>query len=72
MMTAALAKLAAKRGKRVLVTEVGDEGDDYSPLARHWNRDRLPKHPEPLETNIHGAVLLARTGQELFLKSVLR
>lgn len=71
-MTAALAKLAAKRGKRVLVTEVGDEGDDYSPLARHWNRDRLPKHPEPLETNIHGAVLLARTGQELFLKSVLR
>ncbi|MDP1915661.1 MAG: ArsA-related P-loop ATPase [Myxococcales bacterium] len=72
VMTAALAKLAAKRGKRVLVTEVGDEGDDYSPLARHWNRDRLPKHPEPLETNIHGAVLLARTGQELFLKSVLR
>ena len=71
-MTAALAKLAAKRGKRVLVTEVGDEGDDYSPLARHWNRERLPKHPEPLETNIHGAVLLARTGQELFLKSVLR
>ncbi|MDP3237080.1 MAG: ArsA-related P-loop ATPase [Myxococcales bacterium] len=72
VMTAALAKLAAKRGKRVLVTEVGDEGDDYSPLARHWNRERLPKHPEPLETNIHGAVLLARTGQELFLKSVLR
>lgn len=72
VMTAALAKLAAKRGRRVLVTEVGDEGDDYSPLARHWNRERLPKMPEPLEANIHGAVLLARTGQELFLKSVLR
>jgi len=72
VMTAALAKLAAKRGRRVLVTEVGDEGDDYSPLARHWNRERLPKMPEALEPNIHGAVLLARTGQELFLKSVLR
>jgi anion-transporting ArsA/GET3 family ATPase len=71
-MTAALAKLAAQRGKRVLVTEVGDEGDDYSPLARHWGRERLPKMPEPLEPNLHGAVLLARTGQELFLKSVLR
>lgn len=71
-MTAALARLAAKRGRRVLVTEVGDEGDDYSPLARHWSRERLPRHPEPLEPNIHGAVLLARTGQELFLKSVLR
>lgn len=72
VMTAALAKLAARRGKRVLVTEVGDEGDDYSPLARHWGRERLPKMPEPLEPNLHGAVLLARTGQELFLKSVLR
>lgn len=72
VMTAALAKLAAKRGKRVLVTEVGDEGDDYSPLARHWNRERLPQHPELIEPNVHGAVLLARTGQELFLKSVLR
>lgn len=72
VMTAALAKLAAKRGRRVLVTEVGDEGDDYSPLARHWGRERLPRHPEPLEENVHGAVLLARTGQELFLKSVLR
>lgn len=72
VMTAALAKLAAKRGRRVLVTEVGDEGDDYSPLARHWNRERLPKMPEPLEPNLKGAVLLARTGQELFLKSVLR
>jgi arsenite/tail-anchored protein-transporting ATPase len=72
VMTAAIAKLAAKRGKRVLVTEVGDEGDDYSPLASHWNRARLPRLPEPLEYNIQGAVLLARTGQELFLKSVLR
>lgn len=72
VMTAAIARLAARRGKRVLVTEVGEEGDDYSPLARHWNRERLARYPELLEPTIHGAVLLARTGQELFLKSVLR
>ncbi len=72
VMTAALAKLAASRGKRVLVTEIAEEGDDYSPLARHWGRERLPRMPEPLEANVQGAALLARTGQELFLKSVLR
>lgn len=72
VMTAALAKLAARRGKRVLVSEIGDENDDYSPLAKHFAKARLPKEPEHLELNIDGAVLLARTGQELFLKSVLR
>lgn len=72
VVTAALAKLAARRGRRVLVTEIGDENDDYSPLAKHFARSRLPKAPEHLELNIDGAVLLARSGQELFLKSVLR
>lgn len=72
VVTAALAKLAARRGKRVLVSEIGDENDDYSPLAKHFAKARLPKEPEHLELNIDGAVLLARTGQELFLKSVLR
>ena len=56
----------------MLVTEIGEEGDDYSPLARHFGRARLPSSPEPMGENISGAVLLARTGQELFLKSVLR
>jgi anion-transporting ArsA/GET3 family ATPase len=32
----------------------------------------LPTHPELIEQNLSAAVLLARTGQELFLKSVLR
>ncbi|MCA2979598.1 MAG: arsenic transporter [Myxococcaceae bacterium] len=72
VMTAALAKVAAGRGRRVLVTEIAEEGDDYSPLARHWGRERLPRLPEPLELNVQGCALLARTGQELFLKSVLR
>lgn len=71
-MTVVLARLAAARGKRVLVTEIGDESDDYSPLAKHYGRSRLPIAPEPIAPNTHAAVLLARTGQELFLKSVLR
>jgi arsenite/tail-anchored protein-transporting ATPase len=72
VVTAALAKLAVKAGRRVLVTEIGEEGEDYSPLARHFARARLPKSPEPLGEHLMGAVLLARTGQELFLKSVVR
>lgn len=71
VLTAALAKLAAQRGRRVLVTEVGDDPDDYSPLAHHFGRQRLSTAPEDLLTGVKGAVLLARTGQELFLKSVL-
>lgn len=72
VVTAALARLAVKAGRRVLVTEIGEEGEDYSPLAKHFGRGRLPKSPEPLGENLMGAVLLARTGQELFLKSVVR
>jgi arsenite/tail-anchored protein-transporting ATPase len=72
VVTAALAKLAVKAGRRVLVTEIGEEGEDYSPLAKHFGLARLPKAPAPLGENMMGAVLLARTGQELFLKSVLR
>lgn len=72
VMTAVLARIAASRGKRVLVTEIGEESDDYSPLAKHFGRARLPVQPELVAPNTHAAVLLARTGQELFLKSVLR
>ncbi len=71
VMTTALARLAASRGKRVLVTEIGEEGDDYSPLARHFGRERFPRTAERLGDNLDGLVLLARSGHELFLKSVL-
>lgn len=57
---------------RVLVTEIGDDPNDYSPLARHFGLERLPASPEPLAKGIQGALLLARSGQELFLRSVLR
>lgn len=70
-ITAALGLLAQRRGVRVLVTDIGDDPNDYSPLARQFGRDRLPRQPETLAPGIKGALLLARTGQELFLRSVL-
>ncbi|HEY3447112.1 MAG TPA: ArsA-related P-loop ATPase [Myxococcales bacterium] len=70
-VTAALAAFAARRGKRVLVCEVGDETDGHSPLARMFGRELLPPSPELLTPGIHGATLLPHTGQEMFLASVM-
>ena len=70
-MTAALATLAQRKGVRVLICDIGDDPNDYSPLARHFGRDRMPAHVETIAPGIRGVVLLARSGQELFLKSVL-
>ena len=50
---------------------IGDEPDDYSPLARLFGRDRLPLDPEEVHEGIGGVLLLARTGQELFLRTAL-
>ncbi len=71
-LTAAIGTIAQRRGIRVLVTEIGDDPNDYSPLARVFGRDRLPASPEKIAPGVDGALLLARTGQELFLRSVLR
>jgi len=71
-LTAAIGTIAQRRGLRVLVTEIGDDPKDYSPLARVFGRDRLPASPEKIAAGVDGALLLARTGQELFLRSVLR
>lgn len=71
-LTAALAQQAQRKGVRVLICDIGDDPNDYSPLARHFGRDRLSPVPEVVSPGIRGVVLLARTGQELFLKSVLR
>lgn len=71
-LTAAVAVAAQRRGKRVLIAEIGDESGDYSPLARCFGRERLPSKPEGLAPGIEGVTLVARTGQELFLAQVLR
>ncbi|MDP2274386.1 MAG: ArsA-related P-loop ATPase [Archangium sp.] len=71
-LTAALATQAQRKGVRVLICDIGDDPNDYSPLARHFGRDRFTAAPTLVAPGIHGVVLLARSGQELFLKSVLR
>ncbi len=71
-LTAALATQAKRKGVRVLICDIGDDPNDYSPLARHFGRDRFTAAPTLVAPGIFGVVLLARSGQELFLKSVLR
>ncbi len=70
-VTGALAKYAQRNGKRVLVAEIGDAGDDYSPLAGHFGFRRLPDAPAEIGPGIKGVTLQARIGQELFFASVL-
>jgi arsenite-transporting ATPase len=70
-LTAALALVAQRAGKRVLATEIGEDNEDYSPLAAHFGRQRLPPVPEEIAPGILGVTMLARTGQEQFLRDVL-
>ncbi|MGK5084414.1 ArsA-related P-loop ATPase [Bdellovibrionota bacterium FG-1] len=77
-VSAAIAMAAARAGKRVLLTEIGEthEGEhrvhDYSPLARLFGRDRLPEEKAEIMPGIWGSLLLPLKGHELFLASVFR
>ena len=69
-VAAAVARWAAT-SRRVLLAEVADQSAGYSPLARLFGRERLPQAPEPIAPGVSGVSLMARSGQELFLASVL-
>jgi len=71
-VTAALAHVAQRAGKRVLVAEVWDGTDGASPLAQLFGVPRLPRTVEPLAEGILGTQLRPDVGVELFLASVLR
>ena len=71
-LTAALAQVARRAGKRVLVAEVADGGDDYSALAQRFGLHQLPRAAAEVAPGIQGSQLLSDTGVELFLTSVLR
>ena len=70
-VTASMARAAARAGKRVLVTEIGEPDGDYSPLARLYGRDSLPPHPVQIESGVKGCLLWSRAGHSLFLERVL-
>ncbi len=70
-VAAALATVAARARKRVLLCEIGEHGSEDSPLARIFGYDRLPEEPAEIAPGIKATLLLSHRGQELFLRSVL-
>ncbi len=71
-VTAALAHVAQRAGKRVLVAETQDGSSDYSALAQLFGLTQLPARSEDVAPGIAGSQLLMSAGVELFLTSVLR
>jgi anion-transporting ArsA/GET3 family ATPase len=69
---AALATVAARAKRRVLLLEIGELGGaEDSPLARIFGYDRLAEKPEDIAPGIKAGLLVSHIGQELFLRSVL-
>lgn len=70
-VSAALAMAAARRGVRVLVTEIAEPDGDYTPLARLFGRETLPGDPTEIAPGIQGCTLWPRRGHELFFQRVI-
>lgn len=71
-VTAALAAVAQRHGKRVLVAETSDGGEDYSALAQLFGHTQLPRNVAEIAPGIRGTQLLTSVGVEQYLTSVLR
>ncbi len=71
-MSAALARAAARRGLRVLLTEIGEPDGDYTALARLFGRDTFPGEPTIIAPGVKGCTLWPRKGHELFFRRVIR
>ncbi len=71
-VAAALAEAAARQGKRVLLTQIGDPEGGYSPIGRKFGRDTLTPDPEPLgPPGLQGCHVWATRGHELFAQHVV-
>ena len=70
-VAAALAQVAKRAGKRVLLAEVTDGSDDYSALAQRFGMNQLPRTATEIAPGILGSQLLSDSGVELFINSVL-
>ena len=68
---AALARAAARAGKRVLVADLSDKEEDQSPLARAFDHDTLTAVPVEVDERIQACHLWAQRGHELFFTSFL-
>lgn len=67
----ALARAAARTGRRVLLMEIGDPEGGYSAIGGRFGRETLGPYPEELSPGILGCHLWGATGHEEFLRSVL-
>lgn len=70
-VAAALAILAARKGRRTLLLEIGTPKDGHSTLARVFGRDRFRPEPEDVGQNLRVGMLWSRDGHRAFLKTVL-
>ena len=70
-VSAALAKAAARNGRRVLLAEIGIPGGDYSPLARLFGRETFDVKAQSVGEGVRACVLYSRMGHEMFLRTVL-
>ena len=71
-VAAAMGLVAARAGRRVLLTEIGDQdASGYSHVGHQFGHDHLPHEPVEISPRLFGCTLTARTGHELFLRTVL-
>lgn len=70
-VTAALGMAAARAGKRVMITEIGDPEGGESPLAHLFGRNRFAVEPCHLEERLQACHLWAQHGHGLFLRDAL-
>lgn len=72
-VAAALARLAAARGKRVLVAELGQEAAQHSPLLEALGAGRRAStlEPQQVDGNVWSVLLTPEAGHRAFLHDVL-
>ena len=70
-MAAAVGLAAARNGRRVLLTEVGEPDAGYSHLGQQFGAKDLTARPMDVEQGLKICTLSAREGHEAFLRAVL-
>lgn len=70
-VAAALGVAAAALGRRVLVAEIGEPGQGFSPLGRLLGRDHLTERPVGVTPHLSVGLISPREGQSRFLHTVL-
>jgi len=70
-VTVALARAAARAGKRTLVCEIANPEGGPSAIGRLLGARSIGPEPAPIERNLDACHLWARTGHQGFLQSVL-